>query len=117
MDLGASRDHAGLVSDVVHGSLTGTTAVNRRIVESWTRCLRDHALDPEHQPDPVVVDRADLKQRQERFCDLSQIARTEMTNLYQQVAGSGYAILLTDNEGVVLNYVGDPMFTGTAAQA
>jgi transcriptional regulator of acetoin/glycerol metabolism len=117
MDFVANRDHAGLVSDAVHGSLTGKTAVNRRIVESWTRCLQDHALDPERQPEPVVVDRADLKQRQERFCDLSQIARTEMTNLYQQVAGSGYAILLTDNEGVVLNYVGDPMFTGTASQA
>jgi len=38
-----------------------------------------------------------------------------MTNLYQQVAGSGYSILLTDNEGVVLNYVGDPLFTTAAA--
>ena len=116
MDIVAGANHAGLVADTVRGSRSGTTAINGQIVESWKRCLQDYALDPEHRPEPIVVDRSELKDRQDKFCDLVQIARTEMTNLYQQVAGSGYAILLTDNEGVVLNYVGDPMFTGTAAR-
>jgi len=44
-----------------------------------------------------------------------EMSKSEMTNLYQQVAGSGYSILLTDSEGVVLNYVGDPLFTTAAA--
>ncbi len=47
---------------------------------------------------------------------LLEVAHSEMENLYQQVAGSGYAILLTDTEGVVLNYVGDPQFTKTASR-
>ncbi|MGA7982340.1 MAG: sigma-54-dependent Fis family transcriptional regulator [Chromatiaceae bacterium] len=42
--------------------------------------------------------------------------RSEMTSLYQQIADTGHAILLTDQEGVILNYVGDPMFAATAAR-
>ncbi len=45
---------------------------------------------------------------------LLEVAPSEMENLYQQVAGAGYAILLTDTEGVILSYVGDPEFTNTA---
>lgn len=116
MDFIAGRTHGGLVADAVRGSRSSNSAVNRQIVQSWRRCLQDFALDPERKPEAVVVDRSELKDRQERFCDLVDIARHEMTNLYQQVAGSGYAILLTDHDGVVLNYVGDPMFTSTAAR-
>jgi len=116
MDLTTGKSHAGLVADVVRGR-SNQAVVNTQILESWKRCLHDYALDPARRPEPIVVDRGELKERQERSCDLVEIARSEMNNLYQQVAGSGYAILLTDKDGVVLNYVGDPMFTGTALQA
>lgn len=45
---------------------------------------------------------------------LLSFARAEMANLYQQLAGSGFAVLLTDPEGVVLNYVSDPEFADGA---
>ena len=117
MDFVNGRTHGGIVADAVRGNKPGSSAIDSQIVRSWKRCLQDYALDPERVPEPMVADRAELQARRHRCCDLTKIARTEMTNLYQQVAGSGYAILLTDNEGVVLNYVGDPMFTGTAANA
>lgn len=116
MELATGKSHAGLVTDAIRGSRSGTTAINAQVVESWKRCFNDYELDPERRPEPILVDRRELKDRQEQHCNLVQIARAEMSNLYQQVAGSGYAILLTDQDGVVLNYVGDPMFTGTAAQ-
>ena len=116
MNLTTGKSHGGLVADAIRGNQSGNAAINTRILDSWRRCLRDYALDPERRPEPIVVDRAELKERQEKFCNLVGIARAEMTNLYQQVAGSGHAILLTDQDGVVLNYVGDPMFTGTAAR-
>ena len=116
MESVTGKTHAGLVADAVRGRST-QAAVNTQIVESWKRCLQDYALDPSRRPEPIVVDRSELKERQERACNLVDIARSEMNNLYQQVAGSGYAILLTDIDGVVLNYVGDPMFTGTALAA
>ena len=115
MNFVTGRTHGGLVAEAVRGNGSASSAMNSQIVRSWERCLDDYALDPEAGPEPIVVSRTELDERRGRCCDLVQIARNEMTNLYQQVAGSGYAILLTDNEGVVLNYVGDPMFTGTAA--
>lgn len=67
--------------------------------------------------EPLVIESDDLAERSERLSRLLSIAKLEMTNLYQQVANSGYAILLTDSDGVVLNYVGDPRFNDTAARS
>jgi transcriptional regulator of acetoin/glycerol metabolism len=57
-----------------------------------------------------------LRERQERLADVQAVAKVEMANLYQQLAGSGYAIMLTDREGVLLNYFGDPAFTHAASK-
>jgi transcriptional regulator of acetoin/glycerol metabolism len=63
-----------------------------------------------------VVPSAELHERQERLADIQVVAKVEMANLYQQLAGSGYAIMLTDREGVLLNYFGDPAFTHAASK-
>ncbi|MES9826711.1 MAG: sigma-54-dependent Fis family transcriptional regulator [Candidatus Thiodiazotropha sp.] len=110
-----NRTHYGLVKAAVRNPGTVESVVNEQIIRSWERCLNDHILDPEHQPEKIVVDHADLKERQEKYSNLSAIAFSEMTNLYQQVAGSGHSILLTDSDGVIVNYVSDPVFTNTAA--
>ncbi len=116
MEISTNKAHGGLVTSTVRGCGTNATPVTDCIVQSWKRCLDEYDLDPERRPEPVLVDRSDLKERQEKSCRLVEIARSEMTNLYQQVAGSGHSILLTDHDGVVLNYVGDPMFTSTAVK-
>ncbi|MBW9267622.1 MAG: sigma-54-dependent Fis family transcriptional regulator [Candidatus Thiodiazotropha sp. (ex. Lucinisca nassula)] len=112
----ANLPHYGFVKAAVRDRRTVENVVNEQIIRSWERCINDHILDPEYRPETVVVDHKDLKQRQERYSHLSAIAFSEMTNLYQQVAGSGHSILLTDSEGVVVNYVSDPMFTNIAGK-
>ncbi len=87
-----------------------------RITRSWIRCLNDYQLDPGTCLEPEVVSTADLQERQERQADLQGVAKVEMANLYQQLAGSGYAIILTDRDGVLLNYFGDPAFTHAASK-
>ncbi|MCP3870730.1 MAG: sigma-54-dependent Fis family transcriptional regulator [Gammaproteobacteria bacterium] len=84
---------------------------------SWRRCRDDFDLDPDRLPEPTIIERPGLEQRLENYSPLLDIARPEMTNLYQQLAGSGHAIMLTDREGVLLNYIGDPRFTDAAARA
>ena len=116
MEIVTGNSHAGFVADTVRGGRPASTALDTQVVDSWKRCVSDFALDPDRRPEPIVLERTELQDRQEKSCHMVEIARSEMTNLYQQVAGSGHAILLTDDEGVVLNYVGDPMFTGTAAR-
>ena len=101
----------------IHSVLKGAVKLDDdRITRSWKRCLDDYRLDPAKPQDPVVVDRSELLERQERIAEVLSIAKIEMANLYQQLAGSGYAIMLTDVDGVLLNYFGDPEFTHTASK-
>jgi len=101
----------------IHSVLKGAVKLDDdRITRSWKRCVDDYRLDSANPQNPVVVDRSELLERQERIADVLSIAKIEMTNLYQQLAGSGYAIMLTDVDGVLLNYFGDPEFTHTASK-
>jgi transcriptional regulator of acetoin/glycerol metabolism len=87
-----------------------------RITQSWVRCLNEYKLDPGTCAEPEVLPASELRERQERLADVLAVAKVEMANLYQQLAGSGYAIMLTDREGVLLNYFGDPAFTHAASK-
>jgi transcriptional regulator of acetoin/glycerol metabolism len=91
-------------------------ATANRITQSWIRCLDEYRLDPGTCAEPEVVSPTELRERQERLADVQAVAKVEMANLYQQLAGSGYAIMLTDREGVLLNYFGDPAFTHAASK-
>ncbi|EXJ15934.1 sigma-54-dependent Fis family transcriptional regulator [Imhoffiella purpurea] len=111
----SGSEHAALVKAGIAGDAVVCEQFDAMTVASWRRCFSGYGLDPIDAPDPVVVPRADLRERQEQSCRLLEIARHEMSDLYQQLAGSGHAIILTDREGVLLNYIGDPIFTDTAA--
>jgi sigma-54 dependent transcriptional regulator, acetoin dehydrogenase operon transcriptional activator AcoR len=92
-------------------------ATGNRITRSWIRCLNEYQLDPGACVEPEVVAPVELRERQERLAEVQEVAKVEMANLYQQLAGSGYAIMLTDREGVLLNYFGDPAFTHAASRS
>ncbi|MEW7851479.1 sigma-54-dependent Fis family transcriptional regulator [Massilia aurea] len=98
------------------GNEPGLPGAMSRITRSWIRCLDEYKLDPGACLEPEVVAPADLQERQDRHADLQAVAKVEMANLYQQLAGSGYAIILTDRDGVLLNYFGDPAFTHAASR-
>ena len=101
------------VSSATHGAPAGGS----RITESWIRCLNDYHLDPDSRDDPEVVGYTELQERQESLADLRAVAEVEMADLYQQLAGSGYAIMLTDRDGVLLSFFGDPGFTHAASKS
>ena len=113
----SAANHAKLVYAMVEGKANPQTVINRQIVHSWRRCLVDYGLTPSDNPDPCVLSRAQIAERQDRAHQLLQIGRVEMANLYQQIAGSGFAVMLTDSDGTVLHYVGDPRFSNTATRA
>ncbi|MDL2354975.1 MAG: sigma-54-dependent Fis family transcriptional regulator [Pseudomonadota bacterium] len=110
-------EHVKRVRSVVQNRMARAPVVSgSRITESWLRCLNDYQLDPDSREDPEVVSHAELRQRQDSLADLRTVAEVEMANLYQQLAGSGYAIMLTDRDGVLLNFFGDPSFTHAASK-
>jgi len=112
-----SVNHVRFVQSVVEGTPGDSEEVESQIARSWQRCFKEHHLDPAGRHEPVLLARTELLERQDRTAHLLEVARLEMANLYQQVAGSGYAILLADADGVIVNYIGDPQFTSAAARS
>jgi transcriptional regulator of acetoin/glycerol metabolism len=98
--------HAEDVLRVVHGP--GAGGAPSAIDMSWGRCVNQFKLDPSRLYTPTVVDQARLKERQAQHEELVEIARAEMDSLYEQIAGSGHALLLTDASGVILCEKIDP---------
>ena len=110
-------EHVKRVHSVVHDRMgADCIGAGNRITRSWIRCLNEYQLNPDSCAEPEVVAPIELQERQERLADVQAVAKVEMANLYQQLAGSGYAIMLTDREGVLLNYFGDPAFTHAASK-
>ena len=111
-------DHVKYVQSVVESRMKqGGIVTGNRIIQSWIRCLNEYSLYPDNCDGPVVVSHAELQEREERLADVQEVAKIEMANLYQQLAGSGYAIMLTDCDGVLLNFFGDPGFTHAASKS
>jgi len=84
---------------------------------SWRRCLNDFNLDPAVDYQPTVVDQTRIKDLQTEHEELVQIARAEMDSLYEQISGSGYALLLADTSGVILCEKIDPTLKRMFIQA
>src|SRR5215472_13441056 len=109
--------HARFIHSVVRGaSCDAGKSAPEHVKRSWLRCLDEYGLDPNSNAEPVVVPRRELLARKERNLELVSFADPEMAHLYRQLAGSGYSIILTDRDGVLLSYYGDPSFEGAASR-
>ena len=103
MTIPAISQHAAQVMRVADGlEPVRTRALGKPIGDSWRRCAKDYALDPARLSAPVVITATELKELHARNDELVQIASQEMDALCDQIAGSGYALLLTDAAGVIL---------------
>ena len=101
--------HADHVLRVAHGAAPEEpAALSKPIGDSWRRCARDYSLDPVRVYSPAVLSIGDLRDRQVQHEQLIQIASAEMDSLYEQISGSGYALLLTDASGIILCEKIDP---------
>ncbi|QHS11301.1 sigma-54-dependent Fis family transcriptional regulator [Sinimarinibacterium sp. NLF-5-8] len=100
--------HVSNVMNMVYEFPRVPSDIDRAVAYSWLRCANEHRIRPDKPIDPAVLERAQLRERQQRMEDLVAIARTEMDSLYEQISGSGYALLLTDTEGVILSERVDP---------
>jgi len=116
METSVISRHRDRVLSVVSGN-GKDISVNPIISRSWRRCFGKYGLDPTHKRVPEIVETHTLLEQQESLGNLLHIAKVEMANLYQQVAGSGHSILLTNESGMILHYTGDPSFDSTATNS
>jgi len=107
--------HARFIQSVLRGTAREDSVSTPEYVKrSWLRCLDQYHLDPQSQREPFVLPREERLARKEQNLELVSFADAEMAHLYHQLAGSGYSIILTDREGVLLDYYGDLSFRNAA---
>ncbi len=80
------------------------------ILESWMRCMHQHRLDPAEMKEASILPQQRLREHQERIEDFLHNARFGVETLYRQVAGMNYVLLLTDAQGITVDFIGDPTF-------
>ncbi|OUM02183.1 sigma-54-dependent Fis family transcriptional regulator [Variovorax sp. JS1663] len=105
------REHIDAVVELTTRSVPPQALLQQHdavIRSSWQRCVHEHGLDPTRMQEARILPWGELREHQERLEDFTQIARHGLTALYQQVAGTGYVVLLTDAQGVTVDYLGDP---------
>ncbi|CDM24292.1 Transcriptional activator of acetoin dehydrogenase operon AcoR [Castellaniella defragrans 65Phen] len=86
----------------IHG-----TGCDSLIQDSWQRCVDVHGLDPTSPQPARILPGGELREHQERVEEFTRIARDGLIQLYHQIAGVGYVVLLTDAQGVTVDYIGD----------
>ncbi len=103
------REHIATVMQVAEAgpAARAAQAHDEVIRQSWARCVHEHRLDPTRMQEAVILPSHQLREHQDRIEDFLHIARHGLETLYQQVAGLGYCVLLTDARGVTVDFIGD----------
>ncbi|MBK9657346.1 MAG: sigma-54-dependent Fis family transcriptional regulator [Rhodanobacteraceae bacterium] len=89
--------------------------VPETILQSWTRCQRlGLAAERRLQLEPVA--QAELKQMRERNERLWRLARAELDGLAAGASANGSMVILTDDQGWILDAGGHPKFLDRAGR-
>ncbi|WP_322057912.1 sigma-54-dependent Fis family transcriptional regulator [Paraburkholderia sp. J63] len=102
------RDHIEtVVLTTTRGSAVAARAHDAIIQSSWRRCVHQYGLDPSRMQEARILPQMRLREHQQRIDDFTRIARHGLETLYGQVGAMGYVVLLTDADGVTVDYLGD----------
>lgn len=80
-------------------------AQNRAVLESWQRCEQRFGLAHDTLRRPEVIPESQTRQLRDRNGRLYRHAQDLVRTLYRKIDSSGYAVFLTDNNGVILDSV------------
>ena len=105
--LAEKQKHIETVVQVAEARLLAGLRHDQIIRDSWMRCVHDHKLDPTRMQEAIILPNDEVREHQDQLEDFLHIARYGLQMLYHQVAGLGYAILLTDSHGVTVDFMGD----------
>jgi transcriptional regulator of acetoin/glycerol metabolism len=111
-----ATSHASRILHVVQSGLQ-PAGIEPHVTRSWYRCLREYRIEPSAPRQNTVLNSQSIKELQQRMGELLPVARAEMESLYEQIAGSGFAVILSDTQGVVLTTITDPALQREFRQA
>lgn len=110
---GAVISHAEQVEQSVrYGPARGQAPVgnDERLLRSWKRSLESYQLDPGRAAKPRILTGSELRDHQEAMQRFLRIARHGVRQLHEQVRDANYVVLLTNGEGVTIDFRGDPVW-------
>lgn len=105
--LAEKKKHIETVVQVAEARSAAGLQHDQIIRDSWMRCVHDHKLDPTKMQEAIILPENRVREHKDQLEDFLHIARHGVQSLYHQVAGLGYAILLTDSHGVTVDFMGD----------
>ncbi len=114
LSLQNAEHHAERILDALRRG-ERSVATNDIVTRSWGRCVHDYRLHPDQPHEPTVIARSALQERRERIGDVIECARHEMSTLFEQLADSEAAVVLTDTDGVIVHMVAAPAFAADVA--
>ena len=98
-------------------SIPDPATIHREIESSHERC-RQYGVNPDETRNPrqKQLTSEELAQRLEQNREFLDIATAQMEELYQFVAGAGFAVNIADEDGYILHDIGDkPVLAELAA--
>jgi sigma-54 dependent transcriptional regulator, acetoin dehydrogenase operon transcriptional activator AcoR len=111
-----ATSHAARILSVVQNGFQ-PAGIEPHVTRSWQRCVREYGIEPSAPRQIAVLNPISLKELQQRMGELLPVARAEMESLYEQIAGSGFAVILSDTQGAVLSTITDPSLQREFRQA
>ncbi|MFZ7090305.1 sigma-54-dependent Fis family transcriptional regulator [Primorskyibacter sp. 2E233] len=108
------RGHVEEIERVLEGRATGRDS---QVSASWRRCVELYGMDPmRNEPAHIVTD-AELREHRKQAEWMISAARSGLQNLFRQVAGQNYVLLLADAKGICVDFFGDPRFEDELRQS
>jgi transcriptional regulator of acetoin/glycerol metabolism len=107
-------NHISEIEKVLDGSEVQRDTI---VVDSWRRCVNEYGLDPTRKGESYIVPESQLRLHKEKSERVIAVARSGVETLFRQVAGQNYVLLLTDSNGVTVDYFGDKQFESELRQA
>ena len=92
-------------SDFVHGNDFKTENVREMILESWQRCSQ-YGVNP-FKGKGDCISEEQLNEIRTEYEKLIEVAAPFMAEIHDFVKNSGYVVVLTNEEGLILDVVGD----------
>jgi transcriptional regulator of acetoin/glycerol metabolism len=102
---GAISSHAEAIHRVV-SKAQNSGKTKSRLVNSWCRSLASYELDPGRTDAPRILSSHDLRSFQAPMERFLRIARLGIERLHERIRDAGYVVLLTDRNGVTVDFLG-----------
>lgn len=87
-----------------------TQSIDPIILRSWKRCVTHYNLEPSETRRSRILTQQELLDYKTPVEDFINIAKSGLRELHKQVNALNYVVLLTDKNGITVEYIGNDNF-------